>query len=84
MQQRQADLLVLGQLVLQDSQGYTERPCLEKPNFERLGCVQSNVQIPSRASTLSSLHPSTPDACTHGMTQLLVLEVLGVLEIYSS
>jgi hypothetical protein len=37
--QRQADFLVLGQpglqIEFQDSQGYTEKPCLEKPKKKK-------------------------------------------------
>jgi hypothetical protein len=49
--QRQADFWVRGQLGLQsefqDSQGYIEKPCLEKPKTNQTNKQKQNPQYPS-------------------------------------
>ena len=57
IQEAEADLWIQGQLVLQsefqDSQGYTEKPCLEKPKLKNKTNKQTNKQ---KKNTLPSKH----------------------------
>jgi hypothetical protein len=79
--QRQADFCVRGQPGLQsefqDSQGYTEKPCLEKPKKKRKkekGRIDEVFSVPERASKWNS---SAVNVCKkHFSTSVDKVEVL--------
>jgi hypothetical protein len=65
--QRQADFWVRGQTglqsELQDSQGYTEKPCLEKQNKTKKKCNKNNVLRKKWPGVVAhAFNPSTREA----------------------